>query len=426
MTDPNTPSDPPKTPMKGFVILWGGQAISLLGSQLAQFALIWWLTEETGSGTILATASLVGLLPQVILGPVIGALVDRWPRRLILFSADATIALFSLLLAGMFWVGVAETWHIFAILFIRALGGAFHYPAMAATTTLMVPKDQLTRVQGFNQMLQGGLNIVAAPLAAVLLIWLAVGGILLIDVITALFAILPLFFVLIPEAIQARSDESSSPVRAVWNDMMGGFRYVRSQSGILILMGMAMLINFLLTPAVALMPLYVTDYFNGGAVEFGMIQSATGLGILAGGIVLGVWGGFKKRIYTMIVGLVWMGIFIFSFSQVPPTWFYVALVLFFLATAAMPLANGSIQAIMQVQVPPELQGRVFTLLGTLAMAMSPLGLVIAGPAADILGVRFWFALGGVLCATSGIMMLFLPAIMNLEREPLTAESTAVP
>ena len=133
--------------MISFWLLWSGQAVSLFGSQLVQFALIWWLTKETGSGTVLATATLVGIVPQVVLGPIIGALVDRWNRQRILFVADTAVALASLFLALLFELGIVEIWHVFAILFVRALGSAFHGPTMLTSTALMVPKEQLTRIK---------------------------------------------------------------------------------------------------------------------------------------------------------------------------------------------------------------------------------------------------------------------------------------
>jgi len=155
--------------LRPFFILWSGQAISLYGSAIVQFALIWWLTQETGSATILAAAALVGLLPQVLLGPFVGVLVDRWSRRWVMAAADSMIALATILLALLFWLEVVAVWHLFGLMFLRAVGGAFHHPAMQSSTALMVPHDQLTRIQGLNQMLEGSLNIISAPLGALVL-----------------------------------------------------------------------------------------------------------------------------------------------------------------------------------------------------------------------------------------------------------------
>ena len=161
----STGSDRP-VGMAPFMVLWTGQALSLLGSMGVQFALIWWLTRETGSASVLATAALLGLLPSVVLGPVVGVLVDRWDRKRVMLAADAMVALASLALAWLYLVGAATTGSVLASLFVRGLGGAFHAPAMLASTSLMVPAEHLTRIQGLQQMLLGGSNIVAAPLGA--------------------------------------------------------------------------------------------------------------------------------------------------------------------------------------------------------------------------------------------------------------------
>src|SRR6266508_6925953 len=152
-----------------FFFIWSGQALSLFGSALVQFALIWWLTQKSGSATVLAIATLVGMLPQIVIGPFAGALVDRWNRRIIMMVADGTIATFSLLLAYLFATGAVQIWHVYAVMAVRALGGAFHFPAMSASTPLMVPKEQLTRISGLNQALQGINSLAAPPLGAFLI-----------------------------------------------------------------------------------------------------------------------------------------------------------------------------------------------------------------------------------------------------------------
>jgi DHA3 family macrolide efflux protein-like MFS transporter len=159
-----------------FFTIWTGQAFSLFGSQLVQFALVWWLTISTGSATVLATATLMAMLPQVLFSPFTGALVDRWNRRAIMLAADSVIALATLLLAALFASGAIQVWRLYAIMFIRSVGGAFHWPAMQASTTLMVPKDQLTRVAGMNQTLYGVMGIVAPPIGALLVSALPMNG----------------------------------------------------------------------------------------------------------------------------------------------------------------------------------------------------------------------------------------------------------
>jgi len=174
------------------------------------------------------------------------------------------------------------------------------------------------------------------------------------------------------------------------------------------------MLNFLLGPTSALAPLVVTKIFNGGAVELGWVESTFGIGIITGGILLSIWGGFKRRIITSLVGIVGIGIAIVSVGLVPASMFSLLLAANFLVGFAQVFANGPLSAIFQSSVAPEMQGRVFSLLGAGAMAMMPLGLMIAGPLSDLLGIRFWFIFGGSICILMTLAATFVPAIMNIE------------
>jgi DHA3 family macrolide efflux protein-like MFS transporter len=407
-----------------FFTIWGGQAISLFGSRMVQFALIWWLTQETGSATVLAIASLIGLLTTVILGPFIGALVDRWKRRQVILIVDTAIALATLLLAYLFAIDAVSVGIIYVLLLVRGIGESFHWPSMSAATSLMVPNEQLTRVQGLNQMLQGGLSIVAAPLAALLLGFFPMQGIMMIDVVTAAFAILPLLAITIPEVDQRESLSSSEKPATFWEDFRSGLRYVWSWPGLMMLMVLAMVINFLLTPAGALMPILVSEYFQGGALQLGYIESAFGFGMIAGGLVLGTWGGFKKRIMTSMLGLIGLGIGFGMIGLVPSNLFWLGVASAFLAAAMIPMVNGPVHAILQSTVEPEMQGRVFTLVGSLGSAMAPLGLIIAGPVADLIGVQSWYVIGGVACILMALVGYSMPALMNIEDNHRNADEAA--
>ena len=289
-----------------FFTIWTGQAFSLLGSQLVSFAVIWWLTQKTGSATVLATASLVGLLPQVILGPLTGALVDRWSRRLTMMIADGLIALATVILAVLFALGHVQIWQVYALLFVRSVCGGFHWPAMQASTSLMVPKEHLARIQGLNQMLQGGMNIASAPLGALLLAWLPMEGILAIDVFTAMLAIGPLFFFEIPQPERRDLPASALGKSSLRQDLAAGFRYVWSWPGLMLIGIMAAVINFLLNPAFALLPILVTKHFNGQAIQLATLESFSGIGFIVGGLILSTWGGFKRRVITSLAGLIAM------------------------------------------------------------------------------------------------------------------------
>ena len=403
--------------MKPFLVIWAGNAVSLLGSLLVQFALIWWLTQTTGSATVLAMASLVGLMPQIVLGPFAGVLVDRWNRRATMLAADSIVAIATVVLAYLFWMGAAEVWHVFIILFVRALAGTFHWPAMMASTSLMVPKVHLTRIQGLNQMLNGGLNIVAAPLGALLLAVLPLQGILAIDVVTALCAIIPLLLIPIPQHERRPEGETAAPASfstAFWSDMRQGLRYMRGWPGLLVLTAMAMLIKVLLTPAFALLPLLVTNYFNGDALQLGILEAAVGIGIALGGLLLGVWGGFRRRILTTLLGLTGMGLGLLLVGLTPASMFALAVAGVLWVGLTVALIDGPLLAILQASVAPEIQGRVFMLFGSLINSTGPLGLLIAGPLADVMGIQVWFVAAGVVTLLMAGAGFFIPALLNIE------------
>jgi DHA3 family macrolide efflux protein-like MFS transporter len=400
-----------------FFSIWTGQALSLLGSQLVQFALIWWLTVTTGSATVLATASIVGILPQVLLGPFAGALVDRWSRRLTMILADLLVAGVTLGLAALFAAGVVQPWHVYLALFLRALAGSFHFPALAASTSLMVPNEHLTRIQGANQTLQGGLNIVAAPLGALLLEALPMQGVVAVDVITALLAVIPLLFIPVPQPpalLEKVGAGESKP--SIWEDLRAGVKYVWNWPGLLAILIMAALINLVLNPAFALLPILVKNVFSGGAMQLAWMEAIGGIGIVAGGLLLGVWGGFRRRIMTSLLGLFGIAFGAAAIGLTPAGLFPVAIAAFFVVGVMLPLTNGPLFAIIQAAVAPEMQGRVFTLIGSVAAAMSPIGLAIAGPLSDTIGVRTWFLIGGLVTGLMAMASYLVPAIRSIEEQ----------
>jgi DHA3 family macrolide efflux protein-like MFS transporter len=409
---------------KTFFFIWTGQAFSLVGSSLVGFALVWWMTQTTGSAAVLTTAALVSALPGVFLGPFIGALVDRWNRRLVMMAADGMTALVTLGIVFLFFTGQVQIWHLYVLNFIRSIGGLFHWTAMQTSTSLMVPKDQLTRIAGLNQTLQGALSIATPPLGALLLGLLPMHWILSIDVSTAILAILPLSFVRIPQPEQAERAQAVTP-RVLVRDVRAGLRYVWSWPGMVLLLGMAVLINFLLNPAGTLMPLLVTRHFNGGVWHLGAVESAWSVGMIAGGLLLGVWGGFKRKIVTSLTGLVALGLGALLIGLAPGWAFGLAIAGQVVLGMMNPLVNGPLFAILQDRIAPEMQGRVFTLVGSLAGLMAPLGLAIAGPVAERLGIQVWFWIGGICCILMGAGSFLIPAIMQLEDSSGRPEGPAV-
>lgn len=424
MTLSNPPAGAPWA--RRFFAIWTGQAFSLLGSQLVQFALVWWLTSSTGSATVLATATLFAILPQVFISPFAGALVDRWNRRLVMIAADSLVALTTVGLIVLASAGNLQVWHVYAAMLLRSTFGAFHFPAFAASTSLLVPEKHLARINGLNEGLRGLMGIAAPPLGALLLSLLPLHSVLTVDVVTAALAVLPLLLIAVPQPAQLSVSTHANPARAVAIDIVEGFRYVRAWPGLMMLMFVAMGLNLVLAPSMSFAPLLVTQHFRGGAVQLGWLQSALGVGVIAGGLALGVWGGFKRRILTSLAGILILSSGVALMGLAPATMLWVGIAAMFIMGFGNPMANGPIFAILQSTVRPEMQGRVMSLLNAGASAMMPIGLLIAGPLADQVGVRTLYLAGGILCASIALVCLFLRPLMNIEQNAASADAPAVP
>ncbi len=408
--------------LRPFMALWLSQAISLLGSQLVQFALVWWITSTTGSATLLARGTLAALLPQVLLGPVAGALVDRWDRKTVMIAADAVIALATLGLGLSFWLQRVTLATVYLVLFLRAAGAAFHWPALQASTTLMVPGKHLARAAGMNQALFGLASMIIPPLGALALVALPMQGILAIDVITAAAAMTFLAAIRVPRPPRDQLPVAGGLTSSVWAEMGQGLRFVLGWKGLLQFAIIGVVIHMLGQAAGSLTPLLVKQHFSGGAAEFGWLQSALGIGTLIGGILLGIWGGVRRRIPTSLSALVLDGLVIVAIALTPQEAFPLAVAGIFGMGCLEAIVVGLNGAAGQTVIPPEMQGRVFSLIASVTQLMAPLGLLLAGPIADVLGVRLWWVLTGITISLMGLVALFVPSIMHLEDGRPTAES----
>ncbi len=395
-----------------FTAIWGAEALSLFGTQLVQFALVWWITKSTGSATALAGATLIALFPQIVIAPLAGALVDRWDRRWVMILSNAGIALSTLLLALLFAFGRAEIWHIYLAMLVRATGGAFRWPAMQASTAMMVPKRHLARVAGLNNSLFGLASIVSPSFGALLIeVGLPMYVLLLVDIAAACLAIVPLLLVRIPIPKRA---EPAAVRSSVLTDFLEGLRFVLRWRTLFALLAAAGVIMFFSYPANSLIPLLVTKHFHGGAIQFGGLQSAFGLGVAAGGALLGIWGGFKKRMTTALVSLFLQGVGFAAVGLVPSTGFAMAVGAMALIGLMNPICTGSLFAIVQSTVPHEMQGRIMSLLISLSSMAAPLGLAAAGPLADRYGIGIWFLVAGIVMAAVSIVCTIVPAVRDVE------------
>ena len=400
--------------LRNYLPMGIGQIVSLVGSALVQFALVWYVTKQTGSAAVLATATTAALLPNILLGPFVGALVDRWNRKLVMIIADLVVALATVVLAMLFATGAIQIWHIVAILLTRSAAGVFQGPARIAATTLMVPKEHLSRLGGINQAVDGMITVFSPALGALLLELLPMQGVLAVDIITAAIAIaLLIFFVRVPQPKNKPKADKVTP-RSLMADVREGIRYIVTWPGLFLMIVMASLLNMFLAPGANLLPLHVTTFFGKGAQELAWLQAAMGIGGIVGGLLLGIWGGFRRRVWTVLMGILGIGAGMLIFGLIPANRYIISLIFMGMVGFMASISNGSFGPLLQTKVPPEVQGRVFMLLSSLTMAMMPIGLFLSAPIADHFGTQVSYIVGGSACLIIGLLGLMDKRVNTLD------------
>ena len=391
-----------------FFTIQSGQAISLITSSALQMALIFYLTEKTNSSMTLALATLVGFLPQGVLGLFIGGWIDRHSRKRIMIGADLLIAAVSALLAVISAFLDPPVWVVLAILFLRSIGSAFHTPSINAVTPLIVPTDKLAKCTGYIQSLQSVSSIVSPALGALLYAQCTLTEIIALDVVGAVIASIAVMLVKIPNIDVANIPQSEGVLAGAKE----AYRILAQQKGLLTLLWMGALYMFAYMPINALFPLISMNHFGGTTWHVAMSESVFAAGMLLGGIVLGVWGGFQRKTTTVLLSIAVMGIALLIAGILPASGFIAFVVCCAIMGFSAPF-YGVQTAIYQEMVSPEYLGRVFSLsLSTMSLAM-PLGLIAAGCFADMTGVETWFAISGIFIAGIAVVGAVLPSIKEL-------------
>ena len=405
---------------RAFFTIWAGQAASLITSAILQMAIIFYLTEKTGSALILSIASLVGFLPYALLGPAIGVLVDRYNRKLVIIGADLIIAAAGVVLALVAIFARTRAmelpvWMIMAVLFIRSVGTAFHTPALSAITPLLIPKEQLTRCAGYTQSLQAVSYILSPALAAFLYAVWELNAIITIDVAGALIACLTVALVHIPKVAPAQLN----PERNFLKEMKDGFGVLKENKGLFALLLVGTLYMFVYMPINALYPLMSMDHFAGTPMHASITEIAYASGMLLGGFFLGLLGDYKKRIVLITASILLMGISLTLSGLLPVNGFVVFVGCCLLMGLSVPFYSGVQTALFQEKIKPEYLGRVFSLTGSILSLAMPLGLILSGTFADLIGVNTWFLFSGILVTGIAFLCLIIPSIKKLD--PNTSE-----
>jgi DHA3 family macrolide efflux protein-like MFS transporter len=388
------------TGMRLFAVVWSGQFFSLLGTSMSQFALSIWAWQVTGQATALALVALFSFGPQVIMFPIAGALVDRLNRKLVMMISDvasgiATIAVFLLLSSGRL-----EVWHLYVTGAFTGIFQAFHWPAYSASISLMVEKKDYARTSGMFSLADSVSNIIAPAAAGILIGVIGVAGVLTIDIITFLVAVGILLVVVIPQPL--RSGEK----RSMLSDIFFGFKYISERRGLLGLQLFWFASNLVTRIVFTVFTPMIMLRSGDNTVITGTVQSALGVGGVVGSLALSVWGGPKKRVNGLFLGLAGSGLLgmtLLGIGQTLIVWIVGA----FLMMLFVPTSNGSSQAIWQSKVKPEYQGRVFATRALIAQIPSPIAMAIAGPLADVVMTPSMMP-GGALSEIFGWLVGFGP------------------
>ena len=365
--------------MKTFLVIWVGQLISIIGSGLTGFGLSVWMFEQTGQATPIALNALAFNLPRVILSPIAGSVADRYNRRKVLIIADCGAALTTLAVAIILFSGSLQVWHIYLTTAISSAFSAFQEPAYRASITMLVPKKDLARAGGIQQIGFAVQSILTPLIASVLYLAIGLEGVILIDFATFFIAIGVLLVVRIPQPRPTTESEAPGEKKSMWQDALFGWRYLRKRPGLFGLLWYYAVVNFFLSLSGVLMIPLVLSY--GTAADIGVIQMAGGAAMLIGGLVMGVWGGPKNRLIWGVVAAIALSGFGYFLAGLRPVTWLIGLaqfvILFFI-----PVSAALSQAVWQKKVAPDIQGRVFAIRGMIAYLIIPLANLVAGPLAD--------------------------------------------
>ncbi len=424
--------------MATFLVIWLGQFISIVGSGLTGFGLSVWIFTQTGKATPMAITALAFNLPRILLSPIAGSVADRYNRKRIMIIADTAAVLVTAGLAVLIYNDMLQVWHIYASAAISSAFGSFQEPAYRASITMLVPKKDLTRAAGIQQIGGAMQSILVPVLAGALYGLIGFRGIILIDIITFFFAIGALLWVHIPMP-EMFTDTGSGGKHSMLKDAMFGWKYLQARPGLVTLLLYFAVINFFLSLSGVLGAPLVLSF--GTPSDMGLVQMAGGAAMLIGGLLIGTWGGPKsKRIWGVIFTIFFSGFGLLMIGLRPLTWTIAIgqfVFLFFI-----PIAAALSQAVWQVKIPPDIQGRVFAMRAMLSYSVIPLANLIAGPLADRVfeplmaeggalantflgnllgvgpgrGIAVIFIISAIFLWISSLVIFTYPRVRNLEDE----------
>lgn len=402
---------------RNITLFLGSQTISLFGSALVQYAIMWYITMNTQSGMMMTISIICGFVPTFFLSPFAGVWADRYNRKWLILLSDSMIALSTLILAILFLMGYGSLWLLFLMSAIRAIGTGIQTPAVGAILPQIVPEDKLTKVNGVNGSIQAFVMLLSPMASGALLTMATIETIFFIDVVTAAVAVITLLvFLKIPAHRKALQKQTTGYL----NDLQEGFVYIKNHAFLKKFFMFFALFFILAAPASFLTPLQVTRSFGNDVWRLTAIEITFSIGMMLGGILMASWGGFKNKTHSMTLACLMFGVCTIGLGVVPV--FSIYLVIMGIVGVAMPLFNTPSTVLLQEKVEGDFLGRVFGVLTMISTSMMPLGMLIFGPISDVIKIE-WLLIGtGILIFIQAFFLLGSKELMEAGKPVLEEAS----
>lgn len=396
-----------------FIVVALGQAISMLGSQGVQFALIWWLAEKTSSPLMLGISGIVAYLPMSLFSPIAGIAADRYNRKFISIFSDMTMGMIALIYAVLLFFLDLPVWTVFVMLCVRGIGSTFQQPAIQSIIPQLVPKDQLVKTNGWMQLLNSGSFLLGPVIGASLYAIFPMSVVLMSDVVGAILASVALAVVKIPKLEKTENEKQ----RFV-TEIKEGLQVFREDKKLFYIVIAEALCMFFYAPLSSFYPLMTSDYFDLSAMYGSAVELSFAIGMIVSSLLFSSVLKVERKIRVSFIGLLGMGIASVICGVIPPVyigWFFFAASCMCLGVAenvhTIPLT-----AYIQETVAPKKMGRAFSVLTLITSVPMPVGLLFSSPIAEKVGVNVWFFISGLCMLTLTTLVLIRYAAKHRRQE----------
>jgi len=395
---------------RSYLVFWVSQLVSLLGSSIVQFSIIWWITIETQSAIFLSISAALTFLPQLITLPIAGVFADKWNKKRALIAIDFSQAFVTFILALVFLGGYGAVWIVVLFNALRSIFQAFHMPTVDSLVPAMVPKDKLTRVNSFNGMFRSLIFFSGPLIGAGLMMFWSIREILWLDVITFIIALIPLLFISIP-LVEKEKDKEEIPFIQEFKE---GFSLLKTTPGFLVLAIWSLIANFLLVPFNILLSFFVNVTHSGTEVSFAVIMAFMQAGSITGALIISLKKVWKRKVLILMACGAGTNVGLLIAAFAPLGQFFVMgigeFIIGFTLSAGLPIYF----TILQTAVSPDKQGRIFSIDATFSFAIMPIGMIVAGPLANFLGIINFFVILGISGIIFNVLIYFFTNLRHLK------------